>query len=170
MSIVDTHRAEATGGATDWAPAMRAALLVKIGFLIVLSLNTRFVMDEFWTVAQTNWLWNGYFDTIWPEKAAGYVLFYDIARVTGWDAVSILLIARLLTAGLAIGVGAVVWRMARLMGHAPVMATLVVLVLFSFSNFIERGFRLRSEPLALLFAALALLTMMRGTADQGRRA
>lgn len=169
MTAAEARRIGDAARPADWATAMRVALSAKIGFLIWLALNTRFVMDEFWTMAQTNWLWNGYFDTIWPEKAAGYVLFYDIARVTGWDSVSILLIARLLTAGLAIATGVAVWRMARMNGHAPVMATLVVLVLFSFSNFIERGFRLRSEPLALLFAALALLVMMRGPADQAKR-
>src|SRR5690606_16639086 len=58
---------------------------------------------------------------------------------------------------------------ARRLRLTPIEAALASLLLMGFSNFMERSFELRSEPLAILLSAMALLTMMRGTADSTRR-
>jgi hypothetical protein len=44
----------------------------------------------------------------------------------------------------------------------------IVLVLLSFSNFIERSFRTIAEPLAVFFAVAALFIVLRGNADRPR--
>src|SRR5690606_31542271 len=54
-------------------------------------------------------------------------------------------------------------------GEDRVRALLIVLLLLCFSTFIERIFRIRSEPLALFFAAAALLTVIRGSSDSAGR-
>ncbi|MEI4487767.1 glycosyltransferase family 39 protein [Frigidibacter sp. MR17.14] len=161
-------------GAGPWGGVSTGLLLrlligLKLCLLAALAFNTRFVMDEFWTLSQTTWLWDGFFTTIWPEKSVLYVVFYDLARRIGTDSVSMLLIARAMTAGVAMITCALVWRIARHSGQSALMAALGVMVLLSFSNFMERGFRLRSEPLALLFALLALWVTMRGPADRTGR-
>ncbi|MCK8483290.1 hypothetical protein MUY21_04495 [Aliiroseovarius sp. S2029] len=148
--------------------AMRLFILMKIAMLLVLAVNTRFVMDEFWHFSQPVYLFDGIFSTIWPKKAVGYVLFYELSHLIGWDATSMLMAGRLTTAFLAIGVAFCVFKCARALGHDRLTSILAVALLLSFSNFIERGFRLRSEPLAILFAAMAMLVVIRYEADRAR--
>jgi hypothetical protein len=145
------------------------AILAKVTLLFVLALNTRFVMDEFWHFGQAKYLGNGLFDTIWPGKAVGYALFYKLAHVVGWDATSMLLAGRLQTALLGCATLFIVYALARAIGEDRLRSLLIVLLLLCFSTFIERIFRLRSEPLALFFGAAALLTMVRGEPDAWRR-
>lgn len=147
---------------------IRAYLVLKLAVLVLLALNTRFVMDEFWTASQPIWLFDGTFETIWPGKAVGYVLFYELAHAIGWNATSILIAARLTTVGLAVGLLWAVYRTTRALGGATLTALLALALLLSISTFIERSFRLRSEPLAILFAALALYTVIRAPADRAR--
>ncbi len=141
--------------------AVRLFVLMKVAFLIVLAVNTRFVMDEFWHFTQPVYLFDGTFETIWPKKAVGYAVFYELAHLIGWDSTSMLLVGRLMTAGIALALCWCIYQCARALGYERVAAVLAVALLLCFSNFIERGFRLRSEPLATLFAALAILVVIR---------
>lgn len=167
--IVDTGNDSIPG---DWRRA--AAILVlcllalKIGLLLFLALNTRFVMDEFGQLGFAKYLSNGFFNTVWPAKAVGYAVFYKVAHLIGWDAASVLLIGRLQTALLALGTLAIIYGCARALGEDRLRALLILLVLLSFSNFMERIFRTRAEPLAVFFAAAALLVILRGQADRAR--
>ncbi|MTI02420.1 hypothetical protein [Roseibium sp. RKSG952] len=136
--------------------AIRVALCAKLGFLVFFAFNTQFVMDEFWQFGQSKYLGNGFFDTIWPSKAVGYAVFYKPAHWLGWDAESAIMIGRLQTALLACGTLALLYGIARKLGQDRVRALLVVLLALSFSTFIERVFRTRSESLALFFATAAL--------------
>ncbi|MFV2054384.1 glycosyltransferase family 39 protein [Aliiroseovarius sp. YM-037] len=144
------------------------ALALKIVTLFALALNTRFVMDEFWQFHQAYYVFNGIFETIWPEKTVFYVAVFKIAGVLGNDAVSELLIARVLSAGLATLLVGVVYLTSRTLGHTRFQALLVAVLLLSFSTFIERSFRLRSEPVAILFAATAVWVVVRAPADRVR--
>lgn len=143
-------------------------LALKVAILFVLAWNTRFVMDEFVQFGWAKYLGNGLFDTIWPAKAVGYAVFYKLAHLIGWNAVSILLIGRIQTALLACATLAIIYASARALGYDRVRSLVIVLVLLSFSNFMERSFRTIAEPLALFFAAAALLVVLRGRADQAR--
>ncbi len=148
--------------------ALKAFILLKIAFLVVLAVNTRFVMDEFWHFTQPVYLFDGIFETIWPKKAVGYALFYEFSHLIGWDATSMLIAGRLTTACLAIAITWCVYLCARSLGAERVTALLAVALLLSFSNFIERGFRLRSEPLATLFAIMAILVVIRSGTDRAK--
>ncbi|MEO1493893.1 MAG: hypothetical protein AAFV19_17205 [Pseudomonadota bacterium] len=114
------------------------------------------MMDEFWQFGQSKHLFDEFFHTKWPGKAVGYAVFYKLSHWAGWDAQSMLLIGRLQTALLTCGLLVIIYRIARSMDEPAVFAVLVVLVMLCFSTFIERSFRLRSEPLAVFFAAAAL--------------
>lgn len=144
------------------------AIVAKVVFLLVFAWNTRFVMDEYWHMSQPNYLFNGFFDTILPEKAVGYAVFFKLAHFIGQTSTEIMLTGRLLSAALALGLVATVYGCARHLRLSPPEAALGVLLLLCFSNFMERSFELRSEPLAILLAALALLVVTRGTADSAR--
>ncbi len=141
--------------------AMQIAILLKLVLIIVLAYRTHFVMDEFWHFGMAKYLGNQMFETIWPTKAVGYAMFYSAAHAVGWDGVSMLLAARLQTAALALALCAIVYLSARALGEPRGRALFAVLVLVCISTFVERGFRVRSEPLAVTFAALALLAVLR---------
>ncbi|MEQ8255823.1 DUF7056 domain-containing protein [Roseovarius confluentis] len=148
--------------------AIRLFILVKIAALFVLAINTRFVMDEFWHFTQPVYLFDGTFDTIWPKKAVGYAVFYELSHLIGWDATSMLITGRLTTACLSLALIVCIYKCARALGHERITAILAVALLLSFSSYIERGFRLRSEPLATLFAALAVLVVIRYETDRAK--
>ncbi|WP_238368506.1 DUF7056 domain-containing protein [Mesobacterium pallidum] len=145
-----------------------AALVLKLLMLFALALNTRLVMDEFWHLHQAQYVWNGAFTDIWPEKALLYAAFFKLAALAGDDAVAQVLTARMLAAGLATAVVGVTYATARALGQSAFRAVIIALILLSFSTFIERGFRLRSEPLALFFAASALWVVIRHDANRAR--
>lgn len=137
-------------------------LLLKIAVLFLIAWNRRIVMDEFAQLGYVKYLGNGFYGTIWPSKTVGFQLFIDLAHVIGWNATSILLIGRMETALLACGTLAIVYACGRRLGEPNWRALLILLVLLSFSNFIERIFATRAEPLATFFAAAALLVGLRG--------
>lgn len=136
--------------------AVISVLVVKVVFLFVMAYDTQFVMDEFWQFGQSKYLGNGFFDTVWPAKAVGYAVFYKPAHWLGWDAVSAIRIGRFQTAILALGTLALLYGTARVIWNNRVHALLVILLTLSFSTFLERIFRTRSETLALFFAMAAL--------------
>lgn len=143
-------------------------IALKIIILFIIAWNSRFVMDEFGQLGWAKYLGNGLFDTIWPAKAAGATAFYKLAHLTGWDAQSILLIGRMQTALLGCATLAMIYGCARALGENRARALVIILVLLCFSNFMERIFRTIAEPLALFFAAAALLVVLRGQADKPR--
>lgn len=132
------------------------SLYIKLSLLLILALNTQFVMDEFWLFGLSKYLGNGIYDTIWPSKPLGSTVFYKLAYWLGWDAVSTILVGRLQTVFLAFGTLALLFAIARSLGQNWLQAMLVVLLALSFSTFIERVFRIRADPLALFFATAAL--------------
>lgn len=148
--------------------AVGGLIALKVAILFLLAWNTRFVMDEFVQFGWSKYLGNGLFETVWPDKSAAPSVFFEIAHLIGWDATSILLAGRLETALLACATLAIVYACARSLGQCRVHGLVIVLVLLSFSNFMERIFRTISEPLAVFFATAALLAILRGRADSRR--
>ena len=150
----------ASGVTTDQSQrvlrAVIIALCAKAALLLFMALNTQFVMDEFWQFGQSKYLGDGFFDTVWPAKAVGYAVFYQPAHWLGWDAVSAILIGRIQTALLAVATVALLFATARALGQNRLQALLVILLVLSFSTFMERVFRTRSESLALFFGMAAL--------------
>lgn len=140
-------------------------IALKIIFLFIIALNSRFVMDEFVQFGWAKYLGHGLFDTIWGGKAVGYAVFFKAAHLIGWNARSMLLIGRAQTALLGCGTLAIVYVTARTIGESRLRASGILLVLLSFSNFMERIFRTIAEPPALFFAAASLLIVLRGGPD-----
>ena len=149
-------------------PAIGILLATKIILLFVLAWNRRFVMDEFVQFGWAQYLSNGLFETIWPAKAVGYAIFFRLAHLIGWDAHSMLLIGRLQTALLGCATLALIYGSARSLGQSRMRSALILLILLSFSDFIERIFETRAEPLATFFGAAALLVAIRAESRPGR--
>ncbi|HET6942434.1 MAG TPA: hypothetical protein VFH89_09760 [Sphingomicrobium sp.] len=143
-------------------------IALKIVLLFLFAWSSRFVMDEFVQLGWAKYLNDGLYDTIWPGKAVGYAVFYKLAHLIGWNATSILLIGRLQTALVGCAILAMIYACARALGEDRLRALAIVLVLLSFSNFIERIFRTIAEPLAVSFAVAALLVVLRSRADRPR--
>ena len=139
---------------------------LKLGLLFALAWNSRLVMDEFVQLGWSKYINNGLFETVWPGKAVGYAAFYKLAHLIGWNATSILLVGRIQAALLACATLAMVYACARALGESRLRSVVILLLLLSFSNFIERIFRTIAEPLAVFFAVAALLVVLRRRADR----
>ena len=140
---------------------LAALIALKLVILFVFAWKIRLVMDEFVFLGNAKYLFDGAYETYWPAKAFGYALFFKLAHVTGWDATSILLVGRFQTALLGCATVAMTYACARALGVNRTRALAIVLVLLSFSNFMERIFRTIAEPVALFFAVAALLVVVR---------
>jgi hypothetical protein len=135
---------------------LKAFLAFKLVLFLILTMNTRFVMDEFQQAGNAKIVGNGLYESIWPVKAMGAALFYKLAHCLGSTSIETMLLARLQTAVIAIAVLVFLYRIARNIGQSHWQALLTVCVCVAFSTFMERSFRTRSEPLALFFATTAL--------------
>lgn len=94
-------------------------------------------------------------------KAEGSALLFFPAHLIGSDARSMLLLGRMEMALLACGTLWIVYESARALGQSRSRSALVVLILLGFSNFVERSFETRGDPLSVFFAAAALLVAVR---------
>jgi hypothetical protein len=149
--------------------ALILALALKIAFMFVIAWNRRFVMDEFVQFGWAKYIPGQIFYLASHHpKAVLYAVFFDLAHLIGWDARSMLLIGRMETALLGCATVGIVYGTARAIGESRLRALAILLLLLSFSNFMERIFELRSEPPALFFAAIALFVTVRGDADRAR--
>jgi hypothetical protein len=137
-------------------------IAVKIAALFIIAWNRRFVMDEFFQFGWAKYVNDQLYITNWPVKAVGYAVFFKPAHLIGWDARSMLLLGRMEMALLACGTLSVVYASARALGETKARSALIVLILLCFSNFIERIFETRGDPLSVFFAAAALLVALRG--------
>lgn len=144
----------------DPSPLVIGLLAAKVALLVVMSVNTRFVADEFWQFGQSKFLWAGFYDTIWPVKAQGYALWYWPAHWLGRDATSTLMAGRLLAVLTVAATLGVLFAISRALGFSRVAAVVSLLLLLSVSTYMERSFRLRSETPAILFAALSVWVLV----------
>lgn len=144
------------------------SIALKVALIFIFAWHIRLVMDEFAQLGYAKYFANGLFDTIQPPKAVGFAVFYKLAHLIGWNATSIILVGRMQTALLACGTLLLVYACARALGEQRLRSLLIVLVLLCFTNFMERIFRTRSEPLALFFALAAVLVILRSTTLNAR--
>ena len=149
--------------------AVCGLIAVKLAFVFFFAWHTRFVMDEF-----VQFGWAKYIPdqigalAVQHPKAEGYAVLFKLAHLIGRNAPSMLLIGRMEMALLACGTLALIYATARSLGHSRTRGALIVLILLSFSNFIERIFETRGDPLAVFFAAASLLVVLRGDPDKPR--
>lgn len=162
MKVDNKSRGIYYGNGHQWAIVLSVAIALKVVLIFMFSWHIRLVMDEFAQLGYAKYFSSGLFETIQPTKAVGFAVFYKLAHLIGWDASSILLAGRIQTALLACATLTLVYACARALGENRCRALFIVILLLCFSNFMERIFRMRAEPLALFFALAALLVILHG--------
>ncbi len=135
-------------------------LTTKLGLLAVLAVRAPLVMDEFQQGGFARHIDAGYYSAVTPFKTVLFTYLYYLPRLWLDRASSILVACRGLTLGVVVVTLAVLYAVSRRLGRTRVESSLVVVMTLGFSTFMERSFRLRAEPSALLFATLALLTAL----------
>lgn len=131
----------------------------KILLFLALAWNSQFSIDE---------LRHGgmfyYFDQFYknfdPMKSVLYTIPFGLAHLLGESAFDKMILARMISAFFAILTLAFVYLIARKIGRDKTEALLIVAVTLGFTTFMERAFRVRAEPLALLFAVSALYRLI----------
>jgi len=141
---------------------LASLLAFRVVLLPVLAWNARYVMDEYTQAAYPLYIPLGFYDGIDPIKTVLYIYVYEIAHRLAHDAVSLLHVARMEGALLAFLAAGATFGIARRLGRSRFESWFSVAVLFSFTNFMERAFRIRSDTVAVAFAAAAALAAAGG--------
>jgi hypothetical protein len=132
-------------------------ILVKVPLLVLASLRARIVMDEFFQAAFSIVIPDGLYRGYDPVKTVLYAYVFDLARSVTHDAASLMLAARVEGLVLALFVALLVGWMGRRLGGTAAESAFSVAVLLSFSNFMERSFRVRSDSVSVFFIASAMM-------------
>ncbi len=150
-----------SGSEERWLAVLLVAFVaVKVGFVLRFALHGKWVMDEFLAASMPLLIPEGFYGAWDPVKTILYAYVFGAARAPVTDAMGVMTATRLAGFLLASGTAALVYGIALSIRRSRIEALLAVAVLFSFSNFAERSYRVRSDTVAVFFemAALALLT------------
>lgn len=151
--------------------ALRTALATLVLLRVVLlgwtAWKARFVMDEMGLLAQLRYFSDlyGAFD---PIKTVLASYFFNAPRLLFDSSVPLLLAARALGFGVAVGLLLGAAAVSRRLTGSWLGGLVGVAALLAFTNFAERSFRLRTDGLAALFALLALLALVGRASRAGR--
>jgi len=140
-------------------------ILAKIILIFVLSHNTFFVMDEYTLAAHTGMI-EDFYVSYFPFKTVLSAYFYLPSQWLSANSAEAMLIARYQMAAAGAAVTAFVFLISLNMGRTKLESLFTVCVLLAFSTFMERIFRVRTEPLCLLLA-ISALWMMTGRHKSG---
>ncbi|HEY3349497.1 MAG TPA: hypothetical protein VGM13_06975 [Thermoanaerobaculia bacterium] len=141
---------------------LAAVLAFRAVLLPVLAWNTRYVMDEFSQASFPRYIPLGFYDGFDPIKTVLSIYVFDAAHRLARNAVDLLHVARMEGVVLAFVVAAFTWGISRRLGRDRFQTWFSVAVLFSFTNFMERAFRIRSDSVAVSFAAGAAFVVLGG--------
>jgi hypothetical protein len=141
----------------------------KIGLLCVYAVHTQYVMDEYWQGGESLYL-REFYATYDPVKTVLYTYFYSIARMVSDTSVELMRAARVQTLLLVFAMLAILWRTWRNLDLGRDEALFALCVLLSFSNFMERAVRVRSDHVALFFDVAAVAVVCRGSVTSRWRA
>jgi hypothetical protein len=133
-----------------------AVLALRALLLPVLAWNSRYVMDEYTQAAFPLYIPMGFYDGLDPIKTVLYVYVFEAAHCLTRHAVDLLHLARMEGTLLAFLAAGATFGIARRLGRSRFEAWFAVAVLFSFTNFMERSFRIRSDTVAVSFATAAV--------------
>lgn len=139
-----------------------SVLAVRVLLLPVLAWNSRYVMDEYAQASFPRYIEWGFYGAYDPIKTVLWVYVYDLAHRLARNAVDLLHVARMEGTLLAFLVAAFTWGISRRLGRGRFGTWFSVGVLFSFTNFMERSFRIRSDTVAVFFAAAAAFASVGG--------
>jgi hypothetical protein len=139
---------------------MLLMIAIKLVLMGVYSQTMQLVMDEFGQAQSARLVDAGLYFQVDPVKTVLPYAAYHMALKTGGSAVDVIRLLRaetFLVAVLIVGVtGLAAFRLHR----NVTLALISVFTLLSFSNFLERSFRIRNDSFATLFAALAMSAML----------
>ena len=141
---------------------LAALLAFRVILLPVLAWNSRYVMDEYGQASYPLYIPSGFYDGLDPIKTVLYIYVFDVAHRFTHDAVDLLHFARMEGVLLAFLAAGVTFGITRRLGRSRFEAWFAVSVLFSFTNFMERSFRIRSDTVAVAFAACAAFVSVGG--------
>ncbi len=140
-----------------------AALLAFRALLLpVLAWNSRYVMDEYGQASYPLYIPMSFYDGLDPIKTVLYIYVFAAAHRVTNHAVDLLHIARMEGALLAFFAAGATFGISRRLGRSRFEAWFAVSVLFSFTNFMERSFRIRSDTVAVFFATAATFVAVGG--------
>ncbi len=139
-----------------------AVLAFRVLLLPVLAWNTRYVMDEYGQASFPLYIPMGFYDGLDPIKTVLYIYVFEAAHRLTHHAVDLLHVARMEGVLLAFLAAGATFGIARRVGRSRFEAWFAVSVLFSFTNFMERSFRIRSDTVAVAFAACAAFVAVGG--------
>ena len=168
----DSKLPEPSTSSANRQPRLRVQLVVGLATifattkLVLLFLFARigfFVMDEFQQGGYARYIDEGFYETLWPFKTVLYAYYFRLSHLLGDSAQQILVFARMQGFLLAVVLCLLVYGVARRMSRPRVDSFLAVCALLSFSTFMERAYRLRSEPLATVLGMASLLVVARET-------
>ncbi|HEX7578665.1 MAG TPA: hypothetical protein VF580_01600 [Thermoanaerobaculia bacterium] len=148
--------ADVAAGAKIAVVACLLFILVKLPLLVLAALRARIVMDEFFQGAISIVVPDGFYHGYDPIKTVLYAYVFDVARRVTHDAASLMLAARVEGLVLALIVAFLVGWMGKRLGRTTPETLFAVAVLLSFSNFMERSFRVRSDSVSVFFIAGAM--------------
>ncbi len=148
--------AEVNAGAKLAALACLLLILIKLPLLVLAAFRARIVMDEFLQGAFSIVIPDGFYNGYDPVKTVLYAYVFDLARRVTHDAASLMLAARAEGLAFALIVAFLVGWIGKRLGRTTPEALFGVATLLSFSTFMERSFRVRSDTVSVFFIAGAM--------------
>lgn len=147
----------------DWrAYALLATvvyLTVKVILLACAAVGAQFVMDEYDQAGAAGNL-GEFYKSIIPVKNVLYAVFYSFSHYLSDSSVELMQYARLQTLVVALLSLGMVYAIGRKLGYSIFEALFCVCIMLAFSTYMERGFRVRAEPLAVLFGLLSFYALL----------
>ncbi len=141
---------------------LMGVLALRTLLLPVLAWNSRYVMDEYTQATFPLYIPVGFYHGLDPIKTVLYIYVFEVAHFLASNAVDLLHVARMEGLLLAFFAAGATLGIARRIGHSRFEAWFAVSVLFSFTNFMERSFRIRSDTVAVFFATAAVFVAVGG--------
>ncbi len=142
-----------------------ALIAVKLSFLSVYALRSRWVMDEYAQAYMSSYVGAGLYRAVDPIKTALPQLLFELPRRLFDSATAILYAWRLETLAAALLTVLAVAVTARRLRDEAMPIALAVLAVLAFSNFLEHSFRVRNDTFAVLLAVTALAAALRERSD-----
>ena len=139
-----------------------AVLASRLLLLPALAWNSRYVMDEYTQAGYPLYIPMGFYDGFDPIKTVLYVYVFKAAHLLTRHAIDLMHVARMEGTLLAFLVAGATLGISRRLGRSRFENWFAVSVLFSFTNFMERSFRVRSDTVAVSFAITAAFVAVGG--------
>lgn len=137
-----------------------SAVLAKLCFMTAYAIRARWVMDEFAHGYFSKYLGLDLYRVVQPVKTALPLIPFHLPLTFFSDPLAVLYTWRIETLIVAILICAAVVLASGSLSGSRSAALLSLFTMLSFSNFLERAFRVRNDTFAVLFAVTALAVVI----------